>query len=134
MSQENVEIMRRILARFDETLQPVTDLTSPDFIWHAGSWTAWTGPSEYRGIDGFARFFDEWIAAYDDWKQDVKELVDAGTNQVVVVTRQRGRLRDSDSWVDLEAGFVYTLDDGLLMRADVYGSRAAALKAVGLAE
>ena len=72
--------------------------------------------------------------AYDDWEQDVKELVDAGTNQVVVITRQRGRLRDSDSWVDLEAAHVYTLDDGLLVRADVYGSRAEALKAAGLAE
>src|SRR6476646_3621407 len=126
MSRENVEIMRGVFARFAGRLQPVTDLTSPDFIWHAGSWTAWTGPSEYRGTHGFARFFDEWVAAYDDWEQDVKELVDAGTNQVVVITRQRGRLRDSDSWVDLEAGFVYRLEDGLLVRADVYGSRAEA--------
>jgi ketosteroid isomerase-like protein len=131
VSQENVELVRRIIARFDETLQPVTDLTSPDFIWHAGSWTAWTGPSEYHGTDGFAQFFAEWIAAYDDWKQNVKEIIDAGS-QVVVIARQRGRLHDSDSWVDLEAGFVYTIEDGLLARVDVYGNRDDALKAVGL--
>jgi ketosteroid isomerase-like protein len=134
MSQENVELVRRILTRFSETLQPVTDLTSPDFIWHTGSWAAWTGPSEYHGTDGFMQFFGEWIAAYDDWKQDVEVILDAGDNQVVAIARQRGRLHDSDSWVDLEAGFVYTLADGLLVRAEVYGSRAEALKAVGLAE
>ena len=134
MSQENVEIVRRIVSEFSETLQPVSGLTSPDFIWNTGSWTPWTGPSEYRGIDGFMQFFGEWIAAYDDWAQEVEEIVDAGDKQVLVITRQRGRLRDSDSWVDLEAGFVYTIDDGLLVRGDVYGSRAEAFKAVGLEE
>src|SRR5436190_13345148 len=131
MSQENVELVRRILTEFGETLQPVSDLTSPDVILNTGSWTVWTGPSEYRGTDGFMQFFGEWIAAYDDWEQDVEEILDAGGNQVLAITRQRGRLRDSHSWVDLEAGFVYTIDDGLLVRADVYGSRAEALKAVG---
>jgi ketosteroid isomerase-like protein len=134
MSQENVELVRRILDRFSETLQPVTDLTSPDWVWHTGSWTLWTGPSEYRGNDGFTQFFDEWIAAYDEWEQEVREILDAGDNRVVAITRQRGRLRGSDSWVDLEAVFVYTLDGGLLVRGDVYGSRAEALKAVGLEE
>ena len=134
MSEENVELVQRILARFGQTLQPVTELTSPDFIWHTGSWTLWTGPSEYRGTDGFMQFFGEWTAAYDDWEQDVEEIFDAGDNQVVAITRQRGRLHDSDSWVDLEAGFVYTIEDGLLVRADVYGSRTEALKAAGLEE
>jgi hypothetical protein len=36
--------------------------------------------------------------------------------------------------VDLAAGFVYTIDDGLLVRVDVYGSRAEALEAAGLRE
>src|SRR6478672_11465322 len=127
MSQENVEIVRRIIARFDETHKPATDLTSPDFIWHTGSWKAWTGPSEYYGADGFAQFFDEWTAAYDEWQQDIQEIVDAGDDQVVAINRQRGRLHNSDSWVDLEAGFVYTIEDGLVVRIDVHGSRAEAL-------
>ena len=134
MSQENVELVRRIISEFTATLQPVSGVTSPDFIWNTGSWTAWTGPSEHPGIDGFMQFFGEWIAAYDDWTQEVEELIDAGGNQVVGVTRQRGRLRDSGSWVDLQAGFVYTIEAGLLSRVDIYGSRAEALKAVGLEE
>jgi ketosteroid isomerase-like protein len=133
MSRENVEIVRRILAEFSET-QRLSDLVSPDLVWHTGSWTLWTGPSEYHGRDGFLEFFGEWIAAYDDWAQEIEEIVDAGDRQVVGITRQRGRLRDSDSWVDLRAAFVYTIEDGLVVRADVYGSSAEALKAVGLAE
>jgi hypothetical protein len=133
MSQENVEIVRRILSEFGETLQP-GHLTSPEMVRNTGSWTAWTGPSEYRGIDGFMQFFGEWVATYDDWAQEIEEIVDAGGNQVVGITRQRGRLRGSGSWVDLEAGFVYTIEKGLLVRVDVYGSRAEARTAVGLAE
>jgi hypothetical protein len=53
---------------------------------------------------------------------------------VIATTRQRGRLRGSDSSVDLRAAFVYTLDDGVLVRVDVYGSTEQALEAVGLAE
>ena len=134
MSHENVELVRRILSEFGETLQPVSDLTSPDVIWNNGSWTAWTGPTDYRGTDGFIQFFGEWIAAYDEWTQEVEEIVDAGGSQVVGITRQRGRLRNSGSWVDLQAGFVYTIEDGLLVRVDVYGTRAEVLKAVGLSE
>src|SRR5207247_1586498 len=76
MSQENVEIVRRILSEFGETLQPVSDLISPDVIWNNGSWTAWTGPTVYRGTDGFTQFFGEWIAAYEEWTQEVEEIVD----------------------------------------------------------
>src|SRR2546429_8172112 len=103
MSQENVELVRRILYEFGETLQPVSDLTSPDFIWNTGSWTLWTGPSEYRGIDGVMQFFGEGIAAYDDWAREVEEIVDAGGSQVVGITRERGRLRNSGSWGELPA-------------------------------
>ena len=81
MSRENVELVRRILTEFGETLQPVSDLTSPDVIWNTGSRTVWAGPSEHRGTDGFMQFFGEWIAAYDDWEQEVEEIVDAGGNQ-----------------------------------------------------
>ncbi len=133
MSQENLEIVRGILAEFGETRQPTPE-TSPDFIWSTGSWPAWTGPSEYRGADGFLQFFGEWTAAYEEWAQEIEEILDAGGNQVVVITRQRGRLRNSDSWVDLQTGFVYTIEDGLLVRGDVHESRAEALKAVGLQE
>jgi hypothetical protein len=134
VSRENVELVRRILSEFTETLEAVSHLTSPDIIWNTGSWTSWTGPSEYRGNDGFMEFFGEWIAPYDDWKTKVEEIVDAGGSQVVGITRQRARLRNSDSWVDLQAGLVYTIEDGLLVRVDVYGSRADARKAVGLEE
>jgi hypothetical protein len=135
MPQENVELVRRILARFGQTLQPVTDLTSPDFIWHTGSWTLWTGPSEYRGTDGFMQFFREWIAAYDEWNRTRKRSSTRETtkssqppvNEAACTTATRGSI-----WRRV----LFTPSTtGLLVRADVYGGRRAeALKTAGLAE
>jgi ketosteroid isomerase-like protein len=133
VSQKNVEIVRRLLAEFAET-QAFSDLTSPDLVWHIGSWSAWSGQPEYHGEAGFMEFFADWTDAYDDWTQEVEELIDAGDRQVVATTRQRGRLRGSDASVDLRAAFLYTVADGLLVRVDVYGSAEEALRAAALSE
>jgi ketosteroid isomerase-like protein len=134
MSRENVELVRRVLDEFTETQQPVADLTSPDLVWHVGSWSAWSGQPEFHGLDGFMEFFAEWTDAYEEWTQEVEDIIAAGESHVVAATRQRGRLRGSDSWVVLRAGFLYTVANGLVVRADVYGSPEEALEAVGLEE
>jgi ketosteroid isomerase-like protein len=131
MSQENVEVVRRVLDELTET-QRLTDLVSPDLVWHVGSWSAWTGRPEFHGHAGFMEFFAEWTDAYEDWTQEVESITDAGHSHVVVTTRQRGRLRGSDSWVALRAAFLYTVENGLLVRADVYGSPEEAREAAGL--
>jgi ketosteroid isomerase-like protein len=133
MSQGNVEIVRRILNEFTAT-QQLSDLVSPDLVWHVGSWSAWTGRPEFHGRDGFMEFFAEWTDAYEDWTQEVESITDAGDSHVVVTTRQGGRLRGSDSWVALRAAFLYTVENELLVRADVYGSPEEALEAAGLSE
>jgi hypothetical protein len=43
-------------------------------------------------------------------------------------------LRGSDSWVALRVGFLYTVENGRLVRADVYTSPDEALEAAGLSE
>ena len=115
MSQENVELVRRILTEFGETLQPVSDLTSPDVILNTGSWTVWTGPSEYRGTDGFMQFFGEWIAAYDDWEQEVEEIVDLGKGVTLAVSVQRGRPTGSSGEVQIRFASILLCEDGSIV-------------------
>jgi ketosteroid isomerase-like protein len=133
VSQENVELVRGVLAEFNETQQP-SELLAPDFVWDLRSWPVWTGQSEFHGPDGFREFFAEWIDAYEEWTQEFESFIDAGDSQVVVTTVQRGRLRGSDSWVDLRAAFLYTVADGLISRIEVYESPEQALEAAGLRE
>jgi ketosteroid isomerase-like protein len=134
MSQENVEIVREVLAEFRETQQPVERLLAPDFVWDLRSWPVWTGQAEFHGADGFREFFVEWTDAYEEWTHEVESFIDVDESRVVVTTVQRGRLRGSDSWVDLRAAFLYTVAEGLIRRIEVYESPAQALKAAGLSE
>jgi ketosteroid isomerase-like protein len=131
MSEENVEVVRRVVTEFAAT-QRLSELVAPDVVWHVGSWAAWTGPPEFHGHDGFGQFFTEWIDAYEEWTQEVESITDAGGSKVVVATSQRGRPRGSGSWVTMRVAFLYTVENGQVQRGEVYGSPEEALEAAGL--
>lgn len=130
MSAKNVEIVRTALTEFTETRR-LSDLVAPHLLWDLRAWPVWTGQSEYQGRDGFMEFFAEWTGAYEDWTQEFESFIDAGGSHVVVTSVQRGRLPGSESWVDLRAAFLYTIEDGLINRAAVYTSAEEALEAAG---
>ena len=103
MSQENVEIVRSTLAEFADT-QKLSELVSPQLVWDMESWSAWSGQPVFHGRDGFMEFFAEWTDAYEDWTNELESFVDAGNSTVVVTTVQRGRMRGTESWVELRTG------------------------------
>jgi ketosteroid isomerase-like protein len=138
MPEENVEIVRQFLAAFievDEGLadpQRLTEFYAPDATWDLGTYSGWPGRSEFRGLDEFFEFRAAWIEPYDEWSYEAKKILDGGANRVVVTLYQRGRPRDSDSWIELDYGIVYTVEEGLIRRAQVYATPEQALEAAGL--
>jgi ketosteroid isomerase-like protein len=138
MSQENVEIVRTWLALFvevDEGLADPERLT--EFITKDGSFT-FSGFLEdhttFHSMDEFLKFRAAWMEPYDDWSYEPEKFLDAGENRVLILFHQRGKLRDSDSWVELHYGIVYTVEEGLLSGAVIYADPAKALEAAGLSE
>jgi ketosteroid isomerase-like protein len=134
MSQENVEIVRRVTDHFTETHEVVSELVAPDFVWDLSSWPAWSGQQEFHGLDGFVAFFAEWIEPYSEWDQEVEGVIDAGGSQVVETTRQRGRLQGSASWLEWRYAIVYTIEEGLIRRGKLYATPEEALEAAGMQE
>jgi hypothetical protein len=61
------------------------------------------GLGTYRGFDELRSFFEDWFSTlpFDEWEQEVEEVIDCG-EQVVVLTRQRGRGSASGAGVELE--------------------------------
>jgi ketosteroid isomerase-like protein len=94
----------------------------------------WPGQGEFHGRDEFDDFFTSWTEAYEDWDQEIEELLDASAGRVIALMRQRGRLPGGDSWVELAFGVVYTVEDGRIRRGQVYGTPQAAIEAAGLSE
>jgi ketosteroid isomerase-like protein len=134
MSQENVEVVRRMLSEFGDMQRPREEAFAPNFIWDLSYFQGWLGQREFTGIDSFNEFFASWTEPYSEWVQEIEQIRDAGPNQVVATMRQRGRLRDSGSWVELRYGLLYTLKEGLIQRAQLHTPPEHALEAVGLRE
>ena len=133
MSQENVELVRsgaEALARGDpdkirQFLDPAFefDVTRTDL-----------NPRVYHGLEGLLELMSEWTSTWDDYEFEVADLVEAGEDRVVGVLRERGRMKDSDSWVEHERGVVWTLRADKVLRYDEYPTKRDALEAAGLRE
>ena len=132
MSQENVDIVRRASDEFDET-QRLSESFAPDFVLDTRTYRDLPGQAEYHGRRGFSEFFEQWVDPYDQWDQRIEDVVDAGGTQVVAVLRQRGRLHDSQAWVELHYGIVFAVEEKLIRRVQLYGTPEEAFEAVGLA-
>jgi ketosteroid isomerase-like protein len=138
MSEENVEIVRRYFEVFNEGgIEAVISggFWSPEVVWDTSP-SGIPGIGVYRGYDEIRSFFeDDWFKTFpfEDWEIDVEELIDLG-DQVLVISRQRGRGATSGVGAELEQAHIVTLRDGEVVRAVSYLDREKARKAAGLRE
>ena len=136
MSQENVEVVRRIYdaaARRDAAA--VFSLYDPDVDWD-GSRSRWaevhSASPQFRGHAELRRFFREYFAMWETFEDDLQELIDAGDHVISVVT-SRGRGRASGVEVEWEGNAgVWTIRNGKVVRVVWFSSREDALESVGL--
>jgi ketosteroid isomerase-like protein len=132
MSQQNVEVVTRWLdflvrGETEAALQYV----DPAVETHEGP--ELPGAASYSGHAGLATAYDHWADQWDDFRIELVELVDAGSD-VVAVTRHHGTGRASGVPVQTLVAYVLTLADGKLVRVRIFDTKAQALKAVGLQE
>jgi ketosteroid isomerase-like protein len=138
MSEENAELARAALAAFAEVDEGLVDSQRLEEFFARDVVTTFSGLMEeettLRGFDGFLQWRAAWIEPYDDWNYEPKRIIDAEANRVVVTLHQRGKPRGSDSWVEMDYGLVYTVEEGLISRAEFYATPDEALEAAGLRE
>jgi uncharacterized protein len=134
MSQENVEIVRRIVedaveGRWEESARQL----GPDAEWHGtvGGLTegsVWRGPEQIRKI-----FEQEDAEAWQERRLEAEEFIDAG-DRVVVLLHEFRRGKGSGVETETDTAVVYELRDGRVVRIQGYMDRAKALEAAGLKE
>jgi len=134
MSEENVEVVQRVLSDFGDAQQIQGDLFASDWVFDVSAFEGWPGQQEFTGIEEFREFFASWTEPYTEWVQEIGQIRDAGPNHVVATMHQRGRLRSSGSWVELHYGLLYTLRQGQIQFTRLYTPPEKALEAAGLAE
>jgi ketosteroid isomerase-like protein len=138
MSQENIEAVRRLFAAFqrvdvgnlERRLDEVREIVDPEVEWIAPPHSL-LASEEYRGYDGVRRFWTQFLSAWDEYRVQVDELIDAG-DQVVAVMRLSGRTNELE--VDEARSSLLTLRDGRIVRIEPFASKDDALEAAKLSD
>ena len=88
----------------------------------------------YRGASGFQASLAEQDDTWDEWRHELRDVIDAGGDSVVVEARLVARGKHSAIPVDESFGVLVTLDEGRIIRTRAFLSVPAALEAAGLRE
>src|SRR5690242_14309856 len=132
MSEQDVEIVRRLMASFQGgPLEPALAVAHPEIEFDARvrpDGKVWHGP------EGVVQALHEWTGTWSDWKMDVEGILDAGDGRIAVLWRERGRAAHGGAELSQEGVTVITVRDGLVVSAVVEVDRRGTLATLGLAE
>jgi ketosteroid isomerase-like protein len=138
MSQENVEIVREAAAAFNRRdLDAWLEYLADDIDYRAVE-GALDDHGPIHGKDALLAHVDDWVGTLGDFMDHFRiepvELIEAGEDQVIAVTRTSGRAKLSGVETHLTYVAVYTIRDGKIARGREYWTKEQALEAAGLRE
>jgi ketosteroid isomerase-like protein len=146
MSQENVEIVRRLFEvshgpdrrSFEAShereahLEAILGFLDPEIVWEVRS--DLPDAETYVGYEGIRGLFMAFREVLDETWYRPLEFIEAG-DRVIVPLRWGGRGKASGVEVaQPEEAWVYTLRDGKIVHVKEYATKYAALEAAGLSE
>jgi uncharacterized protein len=133
MSQENVEIVRRLIEAWNSNEQDrVSGLLDPGVVVDATR--RLVNPNTYTGMQGMCRMFAERDEVWEEFRMEPDEVLAAG-DRVVAIGRWVGKGKGSGIEVQQPVADVFTLHDGRVVRFELgFTDRAEALEAAGLRE
>jgi ketosteroid isomerase-like protein len=132
MSQENVEIVRRIYANWVRGSSPSeSNLLHPDIEWVNPSDALEAGTR--KGIDAFTSITEDLDHTIGDFRMEVERFIDVG-DRVVVIATMRGHGIGSGVEIENRHGSVWTIRDGKADRFQWFHEPEEALEAAGLRE
>jgi ketosteroid isomerase-like protein len=133
MSRENVELVKKLMRRFEEgDREEWREHFDPDVVWDTSA-SELPMAGVYHGHEGVERFFRDWLETWTDYAVASREYIGA-RDAVVVVFRQSGTGRGSGVSVERDFFGLFDLRESKVVRFRLYESRKNALEAAGLSE
>jgi ketosteroid isomerase-like protein len=86
-----------------------------------------------HGREELGRIIAEWVGAFDEWREEIHEISDLGS-QVYVVATQRGRAKGSGIKVESRYALLYEVEGGQITRMAMFAGEAEALAAAAPAQ
>src|SRR3954451_6595376 len=131
MSRGNIDVVRESVDAVNRgDIDQVLAFTAADAELHS----AIIGGAEgnvYRGHNGFRKWFAESTAIFEQLDTELTEFRTVD-DRVVAFGRIYARGRESGLELDSETGWVFTVRDGKVVKAEGFLSRTEALEAAGL--
>ena len=134
MSQENIKTIRDAAAAFNRGDVDAWLEYLADDIDHRAAEGALDDRGPMYGKDAVRAYMQDWLDMFDEFRSEAVELIDAGEDRVIAVTKISGRAKLSGVETDLTYAAVYTIRDGKIARGREYWTKEQALEAVGLSE
>jgi ketosteroid isomerase-like protein len=131
MSQENVEIVRRMWEAFlgDDPASALS-FYDPEIKWDG---TNLPDGKIAQGHEAILEHAMRWAEMWDDWRMKPERFIDAGCGQVVLVFHEFGR-SESGLQLDERHAELYTVRDGKIVYRKGFSDPDDALEAAGLRE
>jgi uncharacterized protein len=132
MSQENVEIVRRVVGAFQRgQLDVALGFFDPEITWQMAEDEPDAG--RYHGHAGIRTMIGKWLELFDELHVEPEEFMDAG-DAVVMPYRLRARARSTGIEISGKETWLLELRNGKVIRVREYREKAEALEAAGLRE
>jgi ketosteroid isomerase-like protein len=132
MSQENVEIVRRLYEEFSTRHDVPAALFAPDYEMDMSDMAFDVGIQ--RGFDAAREAFLQYAGTFDDFRIELRDVIHADEEHVVTEIRDGGRVKGSDAEVWNRYFNAWTLRDLKVVRLSSHTHRTRALEAAGLSE
>ena len=116
MSQENVELVRRVYEGWARGDFSETDAYDPEIDFEMVDWPHQT---RVRGIEEMGRTWRATLSAFHDFRAVPVEYVDCGRN-VLVINMIEGSGKESGAEVSAETATVWTVENGRVVRLALY--------------
>jgi len=135
MSQENVEIVRRVTdvmeaEGFEAALPVFLKAAHSDVEWREDP--AWPGSANYRGVEQVRQVIVDRMGILD-FDQQTEDLISVD-DKIVALVRWHGRGKASGAQGEISMAMVWTVREQAITRVEFFLDRAQALEAVGLRE
>jgi len=134
MSQENVEIVRRVYEHWARGDFSTTGFFDSEIVYSRIGTETPGMEGQWRGLEEMSVGTREYFRAFSDLRIEAERIIDLGDDRVLVLTRQTAHGKLSGAPFEHELADLMTLKDGKIAAMDAYWHRDEALEAVGLSE
>ena len=135
MSQENVEIAARWYEPAASKAELLAAMPKTMARCHPEvEWTVQEDGTTYRGREGVRRRLEDWLESFDEYRYDVRRIIDCGGDRVLVEAVEIARGAVSGAKVHSTHFELLTIRDELIVSIEEFYVEADAVEAAGLSE